>query len=392
MPVNYQEIQRQIREMGRQAPQREEMMRQLRQQAQQLLDEYAGRLDDLRRRVEQAILANAALRCAVPTHEPLDTHLPPPERPDALVLLAADGSQVNPNRHDPVEFGVINVGAIRMCPGQGQAPQEIVRTQLLVFDDLNTPTGSVTDELVALKRDLGEREMLAALVAQESLPVVTLTDGPLELFREPKDQPEFRDAFQDYLFVLRQLAGMRAVTAGYVDKPRADLVVRLLELLTFSDDQLADAGRQRPFRGIADVELYQALLAPGERSALFSIQSSSAEKFPGELALHFFYLNVGVGDHPSLARVEIPAWVARDANLLELLHATLVIQCRQLGSRPYPYILHRAHEVAVVTFEEKRQLSEMIQTELRRNGVPVGQGSNKQFAKDQAFSRTRYKI
>jgi hypothetical protein len=53
-----------------------------------------------------------------------------------------------------------------------------------------------------------------------------------------------------------------------------------------------------------------------------------------------------------------------------------------MGSKPYPYLLHRAHEVAVVKLEEKQQVEQMLVMELRRNEEEVGDGSNKQSAKD----------
>jgi hypothetical protein len=68
--------------------------------------------------------------------------------------------------------------------------------------------------------------------------------------------------------------------------------------------------------------------------------------------------------------------------MLDTLHAVLVSQCRILGSRPYPYLLHRAHEVALVSLDEKDQVISMIMQELRKRGVEVGEKSNKQANKD----------
>jgi hypothetical protein len=74
--------------------------------------------------------------------------------------------------------------------------------------------------------------------------------------------------------------------------------------------------------------------------------------------------------------------VADDAEKLGLLHAVLVNQCRIMGEKPYPYLLHRAHETAVVSFEERRQIEQMLTLELRRAGEDTDDGSNKQSAKD----------
>jgi hypothetical protein len=81
-------------------------------------------------------------------------------------------------------------------------------------------------------------------------------------------------------------------------------------------------------------------------------------------------------------RVEIPKWVADDEDKLDLLHTALLQQCRIMGAKPYPYILHRAHEIAVVKFEEKEQVEAMLELELRKSGAEVEEGSAKQSAKD----------
>jgi hypothetical protein len=79
--------------------------------------------------------------------------------------------------------------------------------------------------------------------------------------------------------------------------------------------------------------------------------------------------------------VEIPKWVADDKEKLGMLHAVLVEQCRMMSARPYPYLLHRAHEVAVVKQEEKYQVEQMLMQEVRRNNGELDEGSNKQSAK-----------
>ena len=375
--------------MGQQATEREKDLKEQRRLAVEQLELNANRLEELKQRVELAAAANNNLRCAVPVNEALTFTRPVPPPPPGLTILAADGSQINPDRHDAAEFSVINVGAIRLQPGK--APNEITRSLLLYGDSLRTSAGRpLTEEIVALRRDLNERRLLAELAEAESLPVVTVTDGPLELFRQQGDDPDLVEPFREYLAVLKRLADKGVVTAGYVDKPSANLVVRLLELIMMPEEELAHVERIGPLNRVSDYYLFQDLLPPGDRSAVFAIQSSSKRDFSGRLELHFFYLNVGRPEHPWLVRVEIPRWVAEDCNLLDLLHATLVGQCRQMGSHAYPYVLHRAHEVALVKLEEKQQILDMIAAELYRQGVEVGEKSQKQAVKDISGTRTRY--
>lgn len=394
MPVNYQQVQQQVREAVKKTPARQKQQRERLDKARGLLARHAVDLAYLQDKVSQAAARDKSLRCAMPLSEPL-TQVKTVASPAVYpVLLAADGSQINPNRHDAVEFGLVNVGVIRMQPQTAQTPREITSSELLMYELPDGSSGPLTEELVALLRDYKERKELAGLAAVEQGIVLTLTDGPLELFREPKGDPRFDRLFEDYLTVMEELASINAVTAGYVDKPGADLVVRLLELALYPDAELHKAGKEHLLGGVRDIDLFLEVLQPAERSAVFAIQSSSAEKFNqrlnGQMALHFFYLNVGTLSKPWLVRVELPAWVSRQSELVDLLQATLLQQCRQMGIKAYPYALHRAHEVALVSFQEKVQLQEMIEAEMRRAGLEVGVGSYKQSHKDLA-GRRRYK-
>ena len=384
MPINFQQAVEQIRTMGSSARARHAALEELRQLARALLAEMAEQQEFLLEVAEEATRKNPHLRSALPAAGRLNAAIQPPAVAQPCVVLAADGSQINPDRHGPVEFGAINVGAILMRPGG--APRETVDSHLLFYEELYTGTTPLTEDVVALMRDLAEREMLFSLAQPEresGAPVVTLTDGPLELYGEDQRNPDFLKKLEDYLEVLRALARSGAAAAGYVDKPRSNYLINLLELVLLKRSGTLDkAGQEHPLFPVHDGDLFDNALQPGERSAIFALRSPSAARFKGELALHFFYLNVGRVGKPQVARVEIPHWVAEDADLLAQLHNVLLDQAKAMGARPYPYILHRAHEVAVVSFEEKHQLETMIQTELRKQGVEPGEGSNKQSSKD----------
>ncbi len=68
-----------------------------------------------------------------------------------------------------------------------------------------------------------------------------------------------------------------------------------------------------------------------------------------------------------IARLEMPAWVAQDPARRDLLHAVVWRQCQVLGG--YPYVLARAHELALISTDERRSLEEMVMGALRRRGV-----------------------
>ena len=84
MPVNYQEIQGQIRHMGELEPQRVQRLKEMREQAAQLLETHNNNIDTLQDWVKEAIAANNNLRCAVPVEEALMSQFPPPLPPERV--------------------------------------------------------------------------------------------------------------------------------------------------------------------------------------------------------------------------------------------------------------------------------------------------------------------
>jgi hypothetical protein len=394
MSLDFQQIREQVIRLGEKAPARQQDLQEKRQLARELLESHANELEFLRGKVQEVVRQyDPTLRCALPVSEPLTGSYPAPPLAKTVTILAADGSQITPDRHAEVLYGLINVGALCMRSGSPEPPMPKVTSELLYDEGLYTRAGTITEARLALLRDLNERKILAELAETAQPPVVTFTDGPMELWGARDggaEATEFQKSLNEYLEALERLHRMGVSTAGYVDKPAANLVVRLLEVAWLEQAKLAEIREWQPLRGVTDRHLFWGILDPGERSAVFAFQSQSAPSYHGPLALHFFYLNVGRVDKPALARVEVPAWVVEAPTLLDLLHSVLVDQCRTMGSRAYPYLLHRAHETAVVTLPEKDQVSQMIAVELLRRGVEVGEVSQKQASKEMG-GRTRYK-
>ncbi len=400
MSLNYEQLQPQVRDLGQRAVARENHLKEIRGQARGLLREFAEQTSRLREKVERVAHQDPALRCANPRGDPLTASFDAPAAPDKARILAVDGSQINPDPHASVQYYLVNVGGIWSDIHRDHPPQTFIETRLRFEEDVYDTHGLVSRGQVALERDVAEREFMAIKAGslidkgKKGIPLVTLTDGPLELW-ESHDRgggrsKAFREGLKRYRDTLHDLCRLKAITAGYVDKPRADYVVRLLEIATLPEDEIGKINQYRPFQGVSDVDLYANLLPPGERSAVFGIQAYSSSDYTAEIALHFFYLNVGIPSHPWLARVEVPAWVAENGDKLDCLHALLNHQCRVMGGMGYPYLLHRAHEIAVVQREEQELLTELILRERRKRGVSVGRKSHKQYYKDQA-GRKRYR-
>jgi len=386
MPINFQQVYARIREIAAGADDQKRTLEEKRDLARGLLNTYASELDYLKKKVEAATAIDSNIRCAAPLDEPLTATYPPPASAADVTVIAADGSQINPDRHSSIQFSIINVGIIVMKLHSGQAPEVCVETEMLYGDELISNGNPISDGMVAMRRDISERIKLDEISKGLTGQIVNLTDGTIELWGAKGDDPQaYADFVEKYLRVLTHLHTRGVTTAGYVEKPTADLVVRLLEIATADQDQIQRLRDYQPLRGVSDRWLYgereNPLLPPGHRSAVFMLQSGSVKKYKGPLSLHFFYLNVGTLGHPWPVRVEIPKWVAEDKKKLDLLHGVLIEQCNMMGTKPYPYLLHRAHETAVVRREEKDQVEQLLAMELRRVRAEVGERSHKDSAK-----------
>jgi len=377
MSVDFQQVMRKIREMTGQAAGKQQALLERRDLAAQLLTLKANHLDELRTRLDQAVSANPGLRCASPLQEALDASFPLPPMPEQVTLIAADGSQVNPDRHGSLMYSLVNVGAIIYRHGSGAAPETSITSDLKMGEEILGEGNLPNPEMVALERDLAERRRLLELVDGQTEPLVALTDGTLELWGPKETRPQaYRQALEAHLAILSRLKEKGVTVAGLVDRPTANLVLTLLEVIIAREEELGELNHHLKLQGVSDRWLFRGL-PPGHRSAVFGLQSSSRAHYQGDLSLHFFYINTGVEGRPSLVRVEVPAWVAQDPSQVELLQAVIISQCRILGDIPYPYLLHRAHELAVVTQEDKQQVEQMLAYELRQAGVEVELPSNK---------------
>ena len=372
MPVNYEQLRTQLKNSGQTLRLRHDAFNRAANQYETELRAEAENAD-LRERINAALAEKPETRCALPREEAIDTTHPlPPLPPVQIRLLACDGSQISPSRHDEISFGLINTAVVELIIHSGQTPRIIPRTKLLPFDDLPS------ENLLGVQRDAAEKRFLAEIAAQTAHDITTfaLTDGPLELFT---DTPEMQgqDLLKaEYLEALTELAAHKIPAAGYIDRPRSEPVLRMLDLLR------TGSAKEDKKPGADDSILFSRLLAPGERSAVFGMNSRLNRDLGEDLRLCFFYMNIGRPGHPYISRVELPAWAAEESFIPDLLHAVLIEQCRVLGEHPYPFILHRAHESAVVTFAEKEEIKTPLLKEMTANGLTPPEKSNKQIAKD----------
>lgn len=332
---------------------------------------------------------------AVPTEETIDQSHPPPPHPKTLNVLGADGSQIHPDRHAPTMYYLINTGAIHLRYGSGIAPH--ASSQALLFfkeEDLYDDGAEISSATINARRDLLELGKLAALAANcQADPTLAIMDNGLLLWFAMQPGESHRllveSLLKEYLLSLSALQLSGAALAGFIDRPRHTSVVSLLHLASIALEDISEESlRANPYRGYPDRTIFQHLLADGHRSSIFIQNTKLNRQFrKAGHEVHFFYLNTGKGN--PIARIEIPQWVAHHPGLLDIVHSGILEQCKTTAG--FPYALIRAHELAVVSHEDRQSLESMIQRSLLQQGVAAWH-SQKAESKSWTARRRRHRI
>ncbi|MDD5511108.1 MAG: DNA double-strand break repair nuclease NurA [Dehalococcoidales bacterium] len=320
----------------------------------------------------------------------LDRRIEAPPAPAEFSILAADGSHIDVDRHRSPRCYLINIGSVVLRYGSSPAATLESFPSLYSSDEdlVITPTGNnntreqvVEGTLLGIKRGVDECGKLAELAAE--LPgdglSLALVDGTLVLWGL-EAYPEFvteallDKGFLSHLSSIKELNNKKreVALASYISFPRSTEVVNALRLALCPHDIL-DTDRHcqdckdrqcEAVAGIRDCDLFSELLAPGERSCLFTSGSKIIKKYPAEHRIYFFYLRVD----DETARVEIPQWVAMDEGLLNLTHSLILDQCRR--GQGYPVALSEAHEQAVVTGADRENFWRLVESLLLEENLP----------------------
>jgi hypothetical protein len=386
LTLELNKVTKQVVQLGEQAAQRQREADAIVPEVQKILRDHAN--DAALRDLAQRAMETQRWRGAIPIGEPLDAAIDPPPHPSQLTIVAGDGSQIYPDTHGIALYYLINIGTIVFRHGSGQAP--IVATEPRVYGDAETLYDDdqlVSGPLINARRSLAELARIAeqSLAEFEQGSTIALLDGTLALWARAetisKDQQDQLE--RDYIRWLDRLREAKLPIGAFVSRPRSTMVAQLARLATFDDPEKAIASvmndRTPAFNGLRDTAIFSGLLNPGQRSAVFEVAPgwNTTYRERGH-SIHFFYIHVGDATRSIIARVEVPVWIAHERSAVGLLHAAIVEQCKV--SPGYPYVLARAHEIAVVTNAERAEFETMLATQLTRHGVEA-QPSEKQFQK-----------
>jgi len=309
--------------------------------------------------------------------EPLNTGIDLPVPPAVHTVIATDGSQIAPNHHEIAYCYLINVGRIVLHYGQNRQP--LLDSLPEVFyrpEDLyiSRQWGIRTEEWMGYRRTASEATILAELACavQTKVPTLAMVDGSLIYwFLEQMPESARDHILPPILEAWSQLRDSGIPIMGYISASRSGEALNFLRLqacphsvpdcITYCPNQLEKAPCQvlDPLR---DTALWTIQLKPGQRSALWRSSARIIDLY-GAHAIYFCYIHVGT----EIARIEIPAWVAENPDLLDQSLGLMLAQVQK--GYGYPVALAEAHNQAVVRGGDRTRFFALLEQQMIKAGL-----------------------
>lgn len=348
--------------------------------AQSTLDEWTAQWNALLEKIRKS---RTSWLLADDLHEPFDRRYALPDCPEQISVVATDGSQIFPDRHELSPCHLINIGTVVLHYGTGERPILRNHPQLFykeqdTYREWNGRRVPVNAELISALRgalEIQELSLAAEEAAADHQQVVGVTDGTLILWNLEGKPREFQqEILTFYLTSFEQLKSLRIPFFGYISHPTSADVINVLRVALCPEhptncDRCPYKNQQaelpcEPIAGVTDAVFFASILQPGERSSIFQSQSDILKAY-GEHSVYFFYLHVG----SEIVRIELPKWVAHDPALLQRVHAAAHTQAQK--GQGYPVSLSEAHEQAVIRGSEREQFYRLLENLYIREGLEV---------------------
>lgn len=293
--------------------------------------------------------------CSVPTWEgALDQVAPvvPYDKPYAVV--AADGSQVYPDRHRSIPCYLLNSGIVHFQYGTTSSAH--LCSVPRIYTQLDEATGS--EDLVNCHRmefelETGLEYSRSASASHPEIPLLFLVDGSLIVWHLESKSPALKDRFfKRYMELFDQFYKEGIPYISYISLPKARDLVSLFKNGAFY--KLFPEEFNSSWDTLLDTDIMRFFLPVNARSALFTPHSRLLALYPEHVRPSFLYIR----NEDEIARVEVPAWITKNGELLTTVLRMVQDQC--LKGNGYPIALSEAHEQAVIRADEKEFFFTMI--------------------------------
>jgi hypothetical protein len=320
---------------------------------------------------------------AIPV-EPLETRKNLSLYLDPHSVFSTDGSQIAPSNHEIAYCYLINIGRIMLHYGQNRHPLlDSIPEIYYRGEDLHISKhwGIRTEEWMGYRRTVLEAQGLAEMGCRwvsppgpHKEPNLAMVDGSLiywfleSLPTEARERilPPILEAWED-------LREHNIPLMGYISAARSTEAMNFLRLQACSYDQpncpvhcatLVDEKTPcQVFDPLRDATFWSYFLEAGQRSPLWQSSSRILDLYPEAQRVYFCYVNVGT----EIARVEFPAWVVQDSDLLDRSLGIMLAQVSK--GYGYPVAIAEAHNQAVVRGGDRARFFALLEQQMLRSGL-----------------------
>ncbi len=274
-------------------------------------------------------------------------------------VIAIDGSQIYPDRHEGISCFVINIGTVFFKYRDAQSSVELNSIPYLLS---HTATGEFENKQEIVNAMRTEREFIDGLELMNAqtatMPRLMLVDGSLIFWHLQVTQSEAKKEYLSrYVKILEQYYQNKQLLAGYVSQPQSRELINIVRVVGQQK-----TGQLLELQTLVDADIAHHYLPPYERTILFQNHATVTEQYPEHSKPYFYYFNTG----NEIARIEIPAWIALNNDYLSITESIIKDQCSK--GFGYPIALAEAHEQAVVAEADREFFYMTIQGMLHNQG------------------------
>jgi len=266
-------------------------------------------------------------------------------------VLAVDGSQIYPDRHQGVSCYLVNTGSA-YCKYAATGIAQF-NSEPRIASGI-TEAGEITPDIVDCIRT--ELELRDSLIKSREYRTdaleqyMVMMDGSLIFWHlDSKDDVTKNRFLTSYLTIFQQLYTERILHAGVISLPKSKELVHIIAAA------VKVLGKEDTFTHCVDTDIALFFLVAGQRTGVFKNNSPIVSFYQEMVQPYFFYMHTGY----EIVRCEIPAWIAREHALVDTV-ARIVLDQTKKGYG-YPVCLAEAHEQAVVKGADREFFYLMLQ-------------------------------
>lgn len=293
---------------------------------------------------------------SVPTWvESLDTRSVIVRKKDSYSVVAVDGSQIYPDRHQHGSCYLINTGTV-VLKYDGKASSAAFSNEPALFADYDELMEHATDLVNAQRQDLELQACVRVgkkvLEEQGTTPYV-LVDGSLIFWHLHTKDVRLKNRFLPrYIDYLQELYALRIPIAGYISLPHSK---EMMTIIRVADAVYYQQKYKDELQRCVDSVLMRMWLQENERSVVCASSSPIVAEYPEHLKPHCMYIKTPY----EVARIEIPQWMTQNKMLIETVGGIILDQAEK--GFGYPVALAEAHEQAVVKGADRELFYHLLQ-------------------------------